>query len=214
VFNIAIPDNLIGYQRLLAYAESRGAKVRKLIVGICMENDLRDYRDGQGAWDVVDMPTHFGKERMRTWFKSHSALYIAASFWLQRIPLTRKLMHKVGVARSIDELTGHNDWDEMVLQTSRDQVVKLAAGRQALILIIPTRNLWHGEYMQVERRIHEAFIQMLRQAGLEVVDAKPALEESGDPLGGYFTTDPHWNARGHAAAARALFKALQAQPQH
>ena len=46
VFNIAIPDNIIGYGRLLNYAESRGAKVRHLVVGICMENDLRDYSDG------------------------------------------------------------------------------------------------------------------------------------------------------------------------
>jgi hypothetical protein len=214
VFNIAIPDNIIGYQRLLAYAESRGVTVRKLIVGICMNNDLRDYRDGKGAWDLTDMPAHFGKEEVRSWFKQHSALYIGVSFWLQRIPVTRKLLHKIGVARSIDELTGHNDWDEMVLQTSRDEVVKLVAGREAIILIIPSRNLWHGEYMQVEQRIHEAFVRLLREAGLNVLDVKPMLEEGGDPLSCYFKTDPHWNERGHAVAARALFQAIQARPQN
>ena len=209
VFNIAIPDNIIGYGRLLRYAESRGAKVRQMVVGICMENDLRDYRDGQGAWDQMELPAASKKEALRRWLKQHSALYIAASYELQRFALTRKLLNKLGIARSIDELTGHNDWDETVLSTSRDELVKLVAGREALILIIPSRNLWHGDYIATEQRVHEAFIRMLREAGLTVVDARPLLEAAGDPLGCYFKTDPHWNARGHAIAGRELFKAIQ-----
>ena len=95
------------------------------------------------------------------------------------------------------------------MNTSRDELVKLVAGRDALVLIIPSRNLWHGDYIATEQRVHEAFIRMLREAGLTVVDARPLLEASGDPLGCYFKTDPHWNARGHAIAGRELFKAIQ-----
>src|SRR6266446_7749535 len=51
VFNVALPDNIIGYQRMLKYAEGRGASVTNLIVGVCMENDLWDYSDGKSAWD-------------------------------------------------------------------------------------------------------------------------------------------------------------------
>jgi len=209
VFNIAIPDNLIGYGRLLRHAESRGAKVRQMVVGTCMENDLRDYRDGRGAWDMVDPGPSSKKEAVREWLKHHSALYIAASYGLQRFALTRKLLNKLGVARSIDELTGHNEWNETVLQTTRDELVKLVAGREALILIIPSRNLWHGAYIPTEQRIHDTLIRMLREAGLTVIDVRPMLEAGGDPLGCYFKTDPHWNARGHAIAGRELFKAIQ-----
>jgi hypothetical protein len=213
VFNIAIPDNIIGYGRLLHYAESRGAKVSQLIVGLCMENDLMDYRDGKGAWDLIDLPSSSRKEAAREWLKKHSALYIAASYELQRIPLTRSLLHKIGIARSIDELTGHNEWDETVLKTSRDELVKLVAGREALILIIPSRNLWHGDYIQTERRVHETFVRMLREAGLNVLDLKPSLEASGDPLSCYFKSDPHWNARGHAVAGQELFKVVHERSQ-
>ena len=209
VFNIALPDNIIGYGRLLRYAESCGAKVRQVVVGICMENDLRDYRDGKGAWDMMGLPPSSNKEAIREWLKKHSALYIAASYELQRLAFTRKLLNKLGIARSIDELTGHNDWDETVLSTSRDELVKLVAGRNALILIIPSRNLWHGAYIPTEQRVHESFIRMLREAGLTVLDVRPMIEASGDPLGCYFKTDPHWNARGHAIAGRELFKAIQ-----
>ncbi|MEI8043333.1 MAG: SGNH/GDSL hydrolase family protein [Verrucomicrobiota bacterium] len=209
VFNIALPDNIIGYGRLLRYAESRGAKVRRVVVGICMENDLRDYRDGKGAWDMMGLPPSSNKEAIREWLKKHSALYIAASYELQRLTFTRKLLNRLGIARSIDELTGHNDWDETVLGTSRDELVKLVAGRDALILIIPSRNLWHGAYIPTEQRVHETFIRMLRESGLSVMDVRPMIEASGDPLSCYFKTDPHWNARGHAIAGRELFKAIQ-----
>ena len=209
VFNIAIPDNIIGYGRLLDYAESRGARIRQLVVGICMENDLLDYRDGKGAWDLVDLPASTKKEAVRRWLRKHSALYIAASYELQKFGPTRSLLHKVGIARSIDELTGHNEWNETVLKTSRDELVKLVAGRDAVILIIPSRNLWYGDYTPTEQRVHEAFVRMAREAGLNVLDDRPMMEASGDPLGCYFKTDPHWNARGHAIAGRELFKAIQ-----
>ena len=209
VFNIAIPDNIIGYGRLLRYAESRGAKVRQMVVGICMENDLCDYTDGKGAWDLVDPHSVSRKEAVREWLKKHSALYIAASYSLQKSALTRGLLNKMGIARSIDELTGRNEWNETVLKTSRDELVKVVAGRDAIILIIPSRHLWHGDNIPTEKRIHETFIRMLREAGLNVVDVKPMLEETGAPLSCYFTTDPHWNARGHAIAGRELFKAIQ-----
>ncbi len=208
VFNIAIPDNIIGYGRLLNYAESRGAKVRQMVVGVCMENDLCDYTDGKGAWDLVDLHPASWKETVREWLKKHSALYIAASYSLQKSALTRGLLRKMGIARSIDELTGHNEWNETVLKASRDELVKLVAGREAVILIIPSRNLWHGDYITTEKRVHETFIRLLREAGLNVVDVKPLLEEGGDPLICYFKTDPHWNARGHAIAGREMFKAI------
>jgi hypothetical protein len=213
VFNIAIPDNIIGYGRLLRYAESRGAKVRQLIVGICMENDLLDYTDGKGAWDLVDLPTSSKKEALRRWLKTRSALYIAASYELQKFALTRGLLRRMGIARSIDELTGHNEWNETVLKTTRDELVKLVAGREALILIIPSRNLWQGNYIPTEQRVHEAFVRRLREAGLNVLDVKPLLEADGDPLSCYFKTDPHWNARGHAVAGRALFQAVHERAQ-
>ena len=214
VFNIAIPDNIIGYQRLLKYAESRGAKVRHLIVGICMENDLCDYTDGKSAWDLMPEaggPATSKKEALRRWFKNHSALYIGLSFTLQKLPVMRRLLERTGVARDIEELSGKNEWNETVLKTSRDELVKLVAGRDALVLIIPSRHLWKGDNQATELRVHEAFVRMARESGVNVVDVKSALEAQGDPLACYFKTDPHWNARGHAVGAAELWKAMRAR---
>ena len=208
VFNIAIPENIIGYQRLLKYAETHGAKVRHLVVGICMENDLRDYSDGKSSWDPAADAAMTKKNAMREWLKRHCALYVGASYLFQKSEFTRGLLIKMGIARSIDELSGKNVWNEAVIRTSREELVKLVSGRDAMILIIPARRLWTGDNIDVEQRVHTAFVKQLEEARLNVLDLKPALEQGGDPLGNYFKTDPHWNARGHAVAARELANAI------
>jgi hypothetical protein len=214
VFNIAIPDNFVGYQRLVAYAESRGPKIRHLIVGVCMENDLCDYTPHRSSSEMMAAPGGLGKskkEAVRRWFKKHSALYIATSFTLQKFGFLRKLLERVGIARDVQALSGYNEWNETVLNTSRDELLKIVSGRDALVLIVPSRLMWQGNQRDVEIRVHEAFTRMLREAGVEVVDPKAVMEASGDPLSYYFKTDPHWNPRGHEIGARELFKALRAR---
>ena len=216
IFNIATPDNIIGYQRLVRHAESRGANVRRMVVGICMENDMQDYRDGQGAWDRVPGAAQSAagvrRNSLRDWLKNHSALYVALSFNLQRVAFLRGVLEKAGVARNAAQLSRRNEWNEEAVRQSAAETVKLVAGRPAVVLIIPARLLWAGDNRATERRMHDAFISELQKAGLRVVDMKPVLEKTGDPLACYFQSDPHWNAKGHALAAQELFKALQNSP--
>lgn len=215
VFNIAVPDNIIGYQRLVRYAEDCGGRVNHLIVGVCMENDLSDYTDGKSAWDLQPNPARrqtFGKEKIRGWLR-RSALYNAISFGLQRSPPVRRFFEKIGLSRDVVQLSGKNEWNEAALRSSRDELVKLVRGRHALVLIIPARRLWQGDNIEVEQRVHDTFIGLLREANLQVVDLRPAQEKTGKPLSHYFTTDPHWNARGHALAAQELLTAVASEPQ-
>lgn len=213
IYNIAIPENILGYAKLLRYAQSRGAKIRRLVVGICMENDLRDYQDGRCDWDPVVAQSQgqriSKKELLRSWLRRHSAFYTAISFSVQRSAACRKVLEQIGVARDVEHLTGANSGDETVLVSSRDQVAKLVTGYDALVLIIPSRRLWHGSNMETERRVHERFVALLREKGLTVVDPKPAFERGGKPLDYYFATDPHWNPQGHLVAAEELFRAIK-----
>jgi hypothetical protein len=217
VFNVAIPENIIGYGRLLKYAQAHGATSRHLIVGVCMENDLRDYSDGRGDWErAADHDWQHAvprKELLRMWFRQHSALYTAVSFTLQRSTFFRQALEKAGIARDVTQLSGENSGDEKVLVSSRDRIKELVSGYDALVLLIPSRRLWHGATTQLETRVHERFVALLREAGIAVVDLKPAFERAGQPLDHYFATDPHWNERGHAVAARELFTAIASRKQ-
>ena len=214
VFNISIPEDIRGYTKLVKYAEKCGGTVRNLIIGVCLENDLRDYSDGRTGAEIFQ-EGKTGKssvslvEKTRAWLWSHSALYIGVSYTLQKSPLARHLLESIGVARNIDRLIPNNEFNEQVLMSSRDELVKLATNYDSVILIIPSRALWHGKKMEEENKVHERFVRLLRQAGLRTVDMKPEFEQGGQPLSNYFSTDPHWNPSGHAAAARALLAAFQ-----
>ena len=214
VFNIAIPEDLRGYGRLLKYAESRGAKVRGLVIGVCMENDLRDYSAAEplppahkdAGWLArIDRNSRF-------WFKTHSALFLGLSFNIQSNAVLRGFFERIGLLRNVDQRTGKNQLSEPILRSSRDELVKLVADYDAVVLLIPSRALWSGDNRAVEARVHARFVQLLQEERLKVVDMKPRFEQGGQPLDFYFKTDGHWNASGHAVAAEALAQYFMGRP--
>jgi hypothetical protein len=216
VFNVGIPGNFLDYQRLVNYAKSRGAKINHLIVGVCMDNDLEDYSTGKSDWELMPQwdAALSTKDKIRHWLKAHSALYITASFALQASSTTRRWMEKIGLANDLVAMDANrrSRLDEAVLKTGRDELVKLAAqSPDTLIVICPTRRLWLGRNAQTEAQINAAFVQMCRDAGLTVVEPNSVFDKDPNPLSFYFEHDPHWNPRGHEAAAEELFKAIQAR---
>jgi hypothetical protein len=167
-----------------------------------MENDLADYTKGP-----ADIGRHSVKARfdLRGFLKSHSGIYLAFSYELQKIPLLRRFFERTGVARDIEGRVHKNLLDEKVLLSSRDEILKMVRSVDtAVVLIIPSRMLWQSTNSSVERRVHERFLALLQTAGISAVDMRPIFEKNGTPLEYYFTTDPHWNSRGHALAAQAL----------
>jgi len=212
VFNIGIPGNFIDYQRLVKYAESNGAKIQHLTVGVCMDNDLENYSAGKSDWELVPLSeaTLSAKEKIRRWLQRHSTLYITVSYLIESNPKGCAFMQKIGWAKDLVawDAAIKSQFDETVLKTSRDELVKLCSGRDAVVLIIPSRRLWLGNG-QVDEKIHTTFVQMCRDAGLTVADVKPVLEKDPEPLSFYFKHDQHWNERGQAAGAEELFKAIQ-----
>ena len=82
LFNIVVPNDFVGYDALLEYAKNYGATIKNLIIGVCMENDLRDYR-----FNVDPRARPAGAVRMtQDWLKRHSALYVFLPMTLSRPP--------------------------------------------------------------------------------------------------------------------------------
>ena len=205
VFNIAIPEDIRGYAHTLEFVKKNGARVGNLMIGICMENDLWDYYQAESKHVTYHKQMVRGPyRRMAVWFKGHSALWTAASHIMQSNPAMRHFLERVGIARDIDTLTHKNEYTPDLVKSSSEEVVKIATNYNSVILIIPSRALWAGQNTEAEKKVHQEFVQALRTAGLEVIDMKPIFEKGGNPSQYYFTTDPHWNAAGHAVAAAAL----------
>lgn len=216
VFNIGIPGNFIDYEHLVGYAQTNGARIGHLIVGVCMDNDLFDYHHGQSDWLNMahQHPQRSLKDNARHWLKTHSALYITASFVLESSPRGRRLMEKIGVANDLVAMDAgfKNHLTDADLQSCRDELARLAAmSPDTVILIVPSRRIWLAD-RPTEESIHDRFVQLCRNAGLKVVDPKSTFDRDPDPLSYYFAHDPHWSPRGHAAAAQLLFEAIPPAP--
>jgi hypothetical protein len=205
VYNVAVWENFIGYQRLLKYVESQGVSVRRLVVGVCMENDLEDYSAGKS---VTDRETAAGIG-MRAWLQTHSALYLAMSHAIQKVVFLRRIAEATGISRTRGDNVFPSVYDEKVLAGCRDEVLKVVGDRKAVILIVPSRGLWMGGDEATVARIHDRFVILLKEAGLAIADPKARLESGGKPLDYYFKTDPHWNAEGHRVAAEVLAEVVR-----
>ena len=134
----------------------------------------------------------------------HSAAFMALCHEAQKVPPLRRVLEHTGLARDGEQWVNPHLLDEAMLASCRDEVLKLAHGRETVVLLIPARGLWLGDHQTTERQVHERFAALLRAAGLQVADPVSALERGGQPLSYYFKADPHWNAAGHRVAADVI----------
>lgn len=222
VFNIAIPGlDFDGYDRLLRYAEANGVSIKNLIISVTMENDLRVYGTSYPEGSPPTLPSPRLSElsflrlylagHFKVYLTGHSALYIAFTYAVHQTAWLRRIAVQLGLI--IPNLDGMRDLvaSPEALTTSAFQVLQLARGRNAIVLIIPSRRLWVGKPADRTEaaRVHEAFIDNLRNSGMTVVDMRDRFEQSGHPLSYHFANDGHWNKDGHRLAAEALAEVLQ-----
>jgi acetyltransferase AlgX (SGNH hydrolase-like protein) len=214
VFNIASGSaDLVGYQRLVRYVETSGAVVKNLIISVTMENDL-------GLYDAsVDLNSTSENNALLTInlfsLKAHLAAYSAfyhlmthavhQTGWLSHIAV------QLGIITSNLDGIGNENVSSEALASSVRRVVQLGTGRNVVVLVIPSRRLWVGDAARRgdASRVHAAFIELLRTAGLQVVDMRQRIEADGNPLSKHFANDGHWKPVGHRLAAEALGEVLQ-----
>lgn len=208
VFNISIPTDLIGYKKLVAYAERSGARIGTLIIGVCMENDIRDY----GAAKSTATPSQSSAaQSLKHWLHDHSALYFFLTSIIHTSPILRDLFVKLGLI--VPNLDGI-EMPELAPNARSASVAELEAlaeGRKAVVLIIPSRWLWVGDASrrQAVSEFHDAFVADLRARGLTVVDPRVFMERNGPPLKFHFQNDGHWRPGMHAIAAEMLLAELR-----
>jgi hypothetical protein len=198
-FNLAVPTGIRGYQALLSLARDRGAEPGRVVIGICMENDLRLDADGEPNDAGGDAPV---RETTKAWLTSQSALYVAASAAVHQVPPVRALAARVGLlAGPLGENVPPTPTE---VDAAAARTASLAAPYSTTVLIIPSRGLWLGTDTHAWDEAHRRFVADLRARQVDVLDLRAAIEAGGNPMQYYFRYDGHWNAAGHRLAANAL----------
>lgn len=227
IYNIAIPGDVRQYERLVAYARSKGARISRLWIALCMENDVRRYASasGRGTNAVgVGGAAHAeepGKGpdtgRSRLWpdleywkalLTRHSALYNLATSAVHRLPAWRETAVRLGLIRPTLDRPWQNAIDPAAIEQTAERVAQFGETAELTVILIPSRGLWTGPDQAAERTTHAALAAALRAKGMRVIDLKGAFEATMDPLSLHFRLDGHWNASGHFWAARTIAQAF------
>jgi hypothetical protein len=207
VYNISIPTDIDGYIRLVEYARRQGATINSLVVGICMENDLRDY-----AVPIPAVRREGILARAKQYLNQHTATYNAITSAVHQSAFLAGVAVKLGVIND-GSSAARPMYSRRVIESSAEKVDELVErfGIPTVVVIVPVRGLWIGGAEDDYSRIHEEFVALLRERSLSVVDMRPVFEAGGDPLGYYFG---HWTTEGHAKAAEEIYKVMRAsEPQ-
>ncbi len=200
VYNISSPGTQIRhYEKLVRYAERNGARIKKLIIGICMENDLLDY---ERFPDFIAPPDW--KRDLKIWLAHRLAIYNAFAYVIHQHETLQQIAVMMGLVADHDRTIQKNFFNDRILATSVNQLDCFAKSYDSLIVIIPSRGLWIGRHQETERKVHETFVRLLTEKGIAVIDLRRAFEESGEPLGFHFKRDGHWNSKGHLRAAQVI----------
>ncbi len=75
IFNVSTPADIEGYAALLAFAGRLGAKIGQVVVAVCLENDLSDYRERDSREPDITL---------RDFLARHSAAYLLATTAVHR----------------------------------------------------------------------------------------------------------------------------------
>ena len=227
VFNIGITDDFDGYDTRIRYAEQNGATIGLLVVGVCMENDLRVYPQVAEPSAKISLQrvqsssnAHKFPRSLKLWLHENSAAYFFVSSAVHQTPRLAEAAAKLGfLVPNLDHLrygVSDEDISNGVLESSAERLAKLVEGRESIFLIIPSRRLWVGSDASRHEysRFHDRFVANLRQRGLTVVNPRQRFERDGNPLGYHFTNDGHWNKEGHRIAAEEISETImrRAQP--
>jgi len=182
-----------------------------------MENDLHVYdmsRSVGRSGSATDDPLPMSLWSLKAHLAEHSALFVMMTHAVHKTPWLRQVAERLGLIIPNLEGIGYvlGDADATLTSAAR-RLLQLVSGRDAVVLIIPSRQLWVGESSQRAEaaRVHTMFVNILRNSGLTVADMRDRLERIGNPLLYHFANDGHWNKKGHRLAAEFLTGGLRSK---
>jgi len=204
VFNVSTPNcHFLTYYENLKYAKKLGLKTKRMIFGVCMENDILNY-------DEMSLPQPpQGWNHVKYWFHRNSSLYAFIGEKLHNSRILEKALHGLGLMND-NSVAVISTIQEQEIKSSAQHLAKIIEGYDELVLIIPSRYLWIEEHQAKALTVHKNFIQQLENKGINVLDMKPLIDEASDnPLHEiYFFNDGHWNLRGNQLVGEALSKSI------
>jgi len=212
VFNISIPTDFDGYDNLVSYAKKNGAKIKKLIIGVTMENDIRMYGKSinNRAKKNKSVSNKISLSKLKYFLRDHSAAYFFTTSIIHRNEFLKKISIKMDLIVPNSAILSNRTFNKKVITSSVKRLKKISEKFNSLALIIPSRALWTGPKKErvIADKTHSFFMSEMKRLGIKFLDMKVILERSGNPMHFHFKHDGHWTAAAHQLAAKILMEEI------
>lgn len=212
VFNISIPTDFIGYKKLISYAKKNGATISNLIIGVTMENDLRNYElvDSAVSKQTIGAGNYSTFNALKYFLKNNSAAYFFVTSVVHKKSILKNIASRLGFIVDNYKVLEVNKFNSTVIKDSAKTLHSITQNFKTLVLIIPSRGLWVGNNnnRKIVDQTHKSFIDALNKLNIDYVDMRGVFEKSGSPLKFHFKHDGHWNKTAHNQAAKRLAKKI------
>jgi hypothetical protein len=143
VYNISVPGTCVGdHQKLLGYVRTRGAKIRNLILSICMENDIGvydpfDYKYALKTGNIHNHRYHGlqmagrriaavmrqSADRARIWASRNTAVYHALAALIHQNRFLCNIAVRVGLIVSNYDGMYKNEYSDISLNSTAQAII-------------------------------------------------------------------------------------------
>lgn len=203
VYNLGVCGaDFDGYEKMINYAQKMGGKIKKLIITVCMDNDIRDYSKRNGSVDEL-FPETPVKRKVKTFLESRFTTYNVLAYASYQSPFLHQIKSFLGIFDEPLDIKIYLAQSESVIKSSIDKLRKLCEKKKCIIVIIPSSGLWRNGNQIKVKEFHNKFLEYLMETDINYLDIRPVIEHK-EPLSAYFKHDGHLNEEGHWRTAVAL----------
>ncbi len=198
-YNLSVPgtdprDYLLIANRFLSQAPGK-----IVVVAITFENDLQAFSPSR----ILQKPAP--KSWIRAvvdWTLSHSALAsTAAMIAMKSVPISSWIRRHNVMSSSEPLPVGREQMASLSQDTVKviKEIAQVAKAKRFLVVMVPPRPGLHKE------DAYQRFLQVLSEAGLEVLDPAPALSKLKNA---YYPIDGHWTPKAQHLVGELLARRL------
>jgi hypothetical protein len=213
VYNIATPNDVTGYGKLLNYAKFIGAKAENVVVLFNMYDDINDYDTALTPVSPlalskrVESSSQWNLRLVKEFLLANSSLYFLTTSVITQTDWLRRIALKLGLVVPLSAM-GKRSISKQSIASTINHLKKITRGINSIVLLVPNRGIWIGNNQTHERKIHRQFVSALTKEKIRFLDMRTILEREGNPMRYHFDNDGHWRPLGHHLAASALAKRM------
>lgn len=208
--NIAISGmGVDGYHKALRYSKKNGAQIKRIFLGLTLENDINDYEKMFSKVKVLPEQKNY-LSYFKELLRSKSSIYNLLTTAIHRNSELKKIAIKLKLIIPAHKVRQYADKKAIISTVNYINRIKSEFNpEQFYVLLLPSRGLWFVENTEEYFNEHNSIKRLLEQSNLTIIDPLSVFLKSDNPRKYHFKYDGHFNELGHSVIASVINDTLK-----